>query len=117
MQQVLLVLLMCISINSMSYAQDKKRMADREFNHFGELVEQTKEYKEADSLLVIHNREAKVERAVSGFYCTKGYADDNAQYLYAVIRWKEAKSEMDVCYFKYDKGTRKIVAISKLPIP
>jgi hypothetical protein len=112
---VLFFLLIFFGLNS--YAQDKKRMADREFNHFGELVEQTKESKEADSLLYIHNHQSGVEGAISGFSCLKGYADDNMQYLYGGITWHEGKSEIIVCYFKYDKNTRKIVAISKQPIP
>jgi hypothetical protein len=93
-------------------------MADREFNHFSELADKTKEYKEADSLLVVYNhRVSDAETMTSGFAITKGYGDDEMQYLYGVIRWTGAKTEKIIYYLKYDKDKRKIVAISKQPIP
>lgn len=99
-----------------SYAQDRN-IADGEANHFRELSEQTKEYKKTDSLHGVYNsnRKSGTEMHALKFSVTKGYANDDMQYLYGAIISKES-TEITEYYLKYDKGKRKIVAKSKLPL-
>jgi urease accessory protein UreF len=105
-------------IKALREAKPISREQEREATHFMELMGQSKEHKEVDSLNAIYNKTTshKADMRMASVAVTKGYGNDEMQYLYGVIRTHEGKIEIIDYYLKYDKGKRKIVGVSKQPI-